>query len=161
MAVTTVLGDVQGDAQGEVLESRDAAWSRAQSDPEAFWREAADAIDWSEQQDSVLGVNPAQPDWFKGWRLNTCYNALDRHVDSGRGDQDALIFHSQMTSSSRRFTFRQLRDEVAQVAAGLVRLGVERGDRVVIYMPMIPEAVYPMRGAHFIRHSRTFWEVVR
>src|SRR6185295_11809847 len=82
--------------------------------------------------------------WFPGAQVNTCYNALDRHVEGGRADQLALIYDSPVTSTVRTFTYRQLRDEVARFAGVLVRRGVARGDRVVIYMPMVPEAVIAM-----------------
>ncbi|QJQ32555.1 AMP-binding protein [Sphingomonas lacunae] len=110
-------------------------------DPEAFWRQAAAAIDW------VTPPSRAWDDqggWFAGGALNTCFNALDRHVLAGRGDAIALIYDSPVTGTIRRFSFAEMLDEVGRVAAMLVRLGVGKGDRVVIYMPMIPETVFAM-----------------
>jgi propionyl-CoA synthetase len=114
-------------------------------DPERFWAEAAEAVDWYRTWDAVLDDSrPPFYRWFRGGLVNSCHNALDRHVDGGRADQDALIYDSPVTSTVRRFTFRQLRDEVARFAGVLARLGVGRGDRVIIYMPMVPEAVVGM-----------------
>jgi propionyl-CoA synthetase len=119
--------------------------ARSLQDPEAFWREAATAIDWYEPAEQVLDRN-AQPvaRWFRGGQLNTCYNALDRHVERGRADQLALIYDSPLTGKIKRFTYRELRDLTARCAGALRELGVQKGDRVLIYMPMIPEAVVAM-----------------
>jgi propionyl-CoA synthetase len=119
--------------------------ARSLRDPEGFWREAASAIDWQHPPDRVLDADRAPYyRWFRGGRLNTCHNALDRHADGGRGDQLALIYDSPVTNSIARFTYRELRDAVARCAGALASLGVARGDRVIIYMPMIPEAVMAM-----------------
>ena len=114
-------------------------------DPESFWAEAASAIDWERSWDVALDRS-AGPEsrWFAGARLNTAYNALDRHVEGGRGAQAALIYDSPVTATVRSYTYAELRDEVALFAGVLSRRGVGRGDRVVIYMPMIPEAVVAM-----------------
>ena len=82
--------------------------------------------------------------WFTGAQCNTCYNCLDRHVESGRGDQAALIYDSPITGSQKTFTYSELLDEVAAFGAGLQDLGIGKGDRVIIYMPMIPEAAIAM-----------------
>ncbi len=110
--------------------------------PDAFWADAAAGIDWERRWDAVLDTSD-KPfyRWFAGGRLNTCYNALDRHVDAGRGEQAALIHDSPLTGSQRTLTYRELRDEVALFAGALASSGVSRGDRVIIYMPMIPEAL--------------------
>ncbi|MFU8821088.1 MAG: propionyl-CoA synthetase [Gammaproteobacteria bacterium] len=114
-------------------------------EPEAFWAEAARAIHWDKPWDKVLDDSAAPLyRWFKGASLNTCYNALDRHVEGGRGDQAALIYDSPVTGTKASYTYAQLRDRVARLAGGLAAMGVERGDRVIIYMPMIPEAVIGM-----------------
>jgi propionyl-CoA synthetase len=114
-------------------------------EPEAFWAEAARAIHWDKPWDKVLDDSAAPLfRWFKGAALNTCYNALDRHVEGGRGDQAALIYDSPVTGTKASYTYAQLRDRVARLAGGLAEMGVERGDRVIIYMPMIPEAVIGM-----------------
>ncbi len=120
-------------------------YARWRAAPEAFWAEAAEAVHWYRRWDAVLDSSRAPFfRWFPGGQVNSCYNALDRHVENGRADQLALIYDSPVTSTVRTFTYRQLRDEVARFAGVLVRRGVVRGDRVVIYMPMVPEAVIAM-----------------
>jgi propionyl-CoA synthetase len=120
-------------------------YQRSLEQPEEFWAEAAAEIDWDEPWDRVLDDSRAPfYRWFPGGRLNTCYNALDRHVAGGRADQLALIYDSPVTDSQARFTYRELRDVVAQFAGALTAQGVGRGDRVVIYMPMVPEAAIAM-----------------
>lgn len=114
-------------------------------DPAAFWLSAASAISWSQSPSIACDTqHSATGRWFTDGVLNACYNAVDRHVDAGRGDQPALIHVSAMTQSERCHSFRELRDEVAKLAGALRRLGVAQGDRVVIYMPMISEAVFAM-----------------
>jgi propionyl-CoA synthetase len=123
----------------------EAIYRRSLDDPEGFWAEAAEALVWSRRWDRVLDDSrPPFYRWFPGGELNTCYNALDRHVEAGRGDQVALIWDSAMVGAVERYTFRALRDEVARCAGALRALGVEKGDRVILYMPMIPEAVISM-----------------
>ncbi|HVA15932.1 MAG TPA: propionyl-CoA synthetase [Stellaceae bacterium] len=118
---------------------------RSLADPEGFWGEAAAAIDWERRWDKVLDrVRPPFYRWFAGGRMNTCWNALDRHVERGRAEQLALIYDSPVTGRIERFTYRQLRDQVAKLAGALTALGVVRGDRVIIYMPLVPEAVMAM-----------------
>jgi propionyl-CoA synthetase len=122
-------------------------YRRSIDQPEEFWAEAAADIEWVKRWDRVLdGSRPPFYRWFTGGQLNTCYNALDRHVEHGRANQVALIYDSPVTDTVRRYAYRQLRDEVALFAGALRRLGVERGDRVVIYMPMVPEAAIAMLG---------------
>jgi len=117
---------------------------RSREDPEGFWGEAAEAIDWSERWERVLNTSKAPfYCWFEGGELNTCYNALDRHVPH-RGNQAALIYDSAVTHTTRTYTYRQLRAEVALFAGALSARGVSKGDRVLIYMPMIPQAVIAM-----------------
>jgi propionyl-CoA synthetase len=120
-------------------------YRRSLEEPEAFWAEAATAIDWIEPWQRVLD-NSAAPffKWFAGGKLNTCFNALDRHVERGRADQLALIYDSPLTGATATFTYRELRDVVARFAGALTAQGVERGDRVIVYMPMVPEAVIAM-----------------
>jgi propionyl-CoA synthetase len=121
------------------------AHARSLADPEGFWGEAAGGIDWERSFDRVLdSSNEPFYRWFVGGLLNTCHNAVDRHVAAGRGEQAALVYDSPVTGTVRRFTYRELRDEVARCAGGLLALGVRPGDRVVVYMPMIPEAVISM-----------------
>src|SRR5215468_6995228 len=123
----------------------EAMFRRALADPAGFWGEAADAIDWERRWDRVLDDRRAPFTlWFTGGRLNTCWNALDRHVERGRAEQVALIYDSPVTTRIEKFTYRQLRDEVALLAGVLRGLGVQKGDRVLIYMPMVPEAAMAM-----------------
>src|SRR5215472_9067542 len=122
-----------------------AAHRRSLVDREGFWAEAAQAIDWDKRWDTVLDESrPPFYRWFKGGRLNTCFNALDRHVDGGRAQQTALIYDSPATGTVRKFSYRELRDEVALLAGALRMHGVKVGDRVLIYMPMVPEAAMAM-----------------
>ena len=122
----------------------DDEFRRSLRDPESFWREAAAQITWREQPVRILDkASPERPRWFEGGVLNTCENALDRHVET-RGDQLALIWDSPVTGSVKRFTYRELRDQTALFAGALRAQGVQRGDRVVLYMPMVPEAIVAM-----------------
>jgi propionyl-CoA synthetase len=122
------------------------AHARSLSDPEGFWGEVAEGISWSKKWDKVLDAsNPPFYRWFSGAELNTCYNCLDRHVESGRGDQAALIYDSPVTGGTvKTYSYTQLRDEVATFAGVLAASGVSKGERVIIYMPMVPEAAIAM-----------------
>jgi propionyl-CoA synthetase len=123
----------------------DEVYRRAHEDPEGFWAARAEDIHWEKRWDRVLDASrPPYYRWFAGGVLNTCYNALDLHVDRGRGKQAALIYDSPVTQTIRTFSYLELRDAVARFAGALRRLGVERGDRVIIYMPAVPEAVIAM-----------------
>jgi len=121
------------------------AFQQSLTDPDKFWGAAAGGIDWYRQPTVVLDKsNPPFYRWFADGALNTCFNALDRHVRDGRGDQAALIYDSPVTGTGRTLTYRQLLDEVARFAGVLRDLGTGVGDRVVIYMPMVPEAIVAM-----------------
>jgi propionyl-CoA synthetase len=121
------------------------AYERSLRQPDAFWAHAAEAVSWERRWDQVLDVSRAPfARWFPGGVLNTCYNAVDRHVERGRGRQRALIYDSPVTGTVQAFTYSELRDRVAQLAGALRSLGVGKGDRVVIYMPAVPEAVFAM-----------------
>jgi len=110
--------------------------------PEEFWGQAAEGIDWDRRWDSVLdNTDPMTYRWFAGGRLNTCYNALDRHVERGRGEQAAMIYDSAVTDTKRTITYAELLSEVARFAGILAANDVGKGDRVIVYMPMIPEAI--------------------
>lgn len=122
----------------------DDVYSQSVKDPEKFWSEAATKVHWYHQWDKVLDVVDGHYRWFVGGCMNTCYNALDLHIHNGRANQLALIFDSPVTDTKKNYTYRQLRDRVAKVAGMLVNKGVYKGDRVVIYMPMIPEAIIAM-----------------
>src|SRR5262245_49367721 len=120
-------------------------YARSLSDPEGFWGAAAEDVHWDRRWDRVRDDSRSPfTRWFTGGRLNTCYNALDIHVDRGRGKQLALVYDSPVTHTVKAFTFFELRDAVARCAGALRRQGVEAGDRVIIYMPMVPEAVVAM-----------------
>ncbi len=120
-------------------------YAHAKADPEGFWAAAAEALDWDKKWDKVLDDSVAPfYRWFPGGRLNTCHNALDRHVETGRADQLALIHDSPVTGKVKTFTYRELRDDVALFAGALAARGVRHGDRVIIYMPMVPEAAIAM-----------------
>lgn len=115
------------------------------SDPERFWSEQANQIHWYRQPDQTLSKDEnGFYRWFPGGMLNTAYLALDYHVENGRADQVAMYYDSPVTQTKKKYTFRDMRDQSARIAGGLKKLGVERGDTVVIYMPMIPEAVMTM-----------------
>ena len=118
------------------------AW---QADPEEFWMTAAEAIDWVQKPSKALWDDAAPLyEWYKDASVNTCYNAVDRHVLAGRGDQTAIIYDSPITGRKQEITFAQLKDRVSALAGALREKGVEKGDRVIIYMPMIPEALDAM-----------------
>ena len=124
----------------------DEAYSRSMSDPEGFWGDVAEDIDWIKKWDKVLDdSNKPFYRWFTGGVVNTCYNALDRHVEAGHGDRLALIYDSPVTGNTvRKYTFSELRDEVAKFAGVLAAQGVTKGDRVIVYMPMVAEAAIAM-----------------
>ena len=120
-------------------------YARSVDDPEGFWGEAAQALDWYKPAVQVLDRDAKPtPRWFAGGEFNTCHNALDRHIDAGRGGQAALIYDSPVTGQKKTYTYAELRDAVARLAGAIRAVGVEKGDRVIVYMPMIPEAVMAM-----------------
>jgi len=123
----------------------DETYARSMRDPDGFWAAAAEDIHWDRRWDRVFD-DSRRPfyRWFEGGELNTCYNALDLHVDRGRGKQRALVYDSPVTGTVRTYTYFELRDAVALCAGMLRRQGIEKGDRVIIYMPMVPEAVIAM-----------------
>ncbi|MFD8459566.1 propionyl-CoA synthetase [Streptomyces antimycoticus] len=123
----------------------DETYHRSLEDVEGFWLDAAAAIDWTRPPTQALDDSRAPLlRWFPDGELNTSYNALDRHVENGHGDRTALIHDSPVTGAVRRFSYAELRDEVALFAGALRSLGVAKGDRVIVYMPMVPEAVIAM-----------------
>ncbi|MDH4231721.1 MAG: propionyl-CoA synthetase [Nitrospirota bacterium] len=123
----------------------DEVFRQSIQDPEAFWGRAAEAIRWYRKWDKILDdTNKPFYRWFAGGELNTCYNALDTHVEGGRGDQVALIYDSPVTKTIQKFTYREVLDLVAKFAGVLKGQGVEKGTTVIIYMPMIPQAVFAM-----------------
>jgi propionyl-CoA synthetase len=133
---------MDGSTGGSRYDEVYGAW---QADPEAYWRRAADAIAWDVAPRRVFDASAGvYGRWFPDGRLNTCHNALDRHVAAGRGGQAALIWDSPITGRQARFTYAELLDRVARTAGALAARGVGAGDRVIIYMPMVPEAAIAM-----------------
>ncbi|MGE3290669.1 MAG: propionyl-CoA synthetase [Geminicoccaceae bacterium] len=122
-----------------------SVYERSLADPAGFWGEAAAELHWDRPWDRVLDDTKAPfYRWFAGGRLNICYNAVDRHVAAGRGSQAAIIHDSPVTASTRTISYRELQDLVSRFAGALVRHGVGKGDRVIVYMPMVPEALVAM-----------------
>ena len=121
------------------------AFRESVEDPEHFWGAAAENVHWYKKYERVLNsTNPPFYRWFEGGVINSCYNALDYHVENGLKNRIALIYDSPVTGTVKRYTYGELLGRVARCAGGLQNLGVCKGDRVVIYMPMIPEAVIAM-----------------
>ncbi len=126
------------------MSQRDS-YARWQQDPDRFWLDAAQALRW--KRAPAVGRSTLESPsgrWFSDGVLNACENAVDRHVEAGHGDRAALVHVSAMTGRERRYSYAELRDEVARLAGALQRVGVSAGDRVIIYMPMVPEAVFAM-----------------
>jgi len=120
-------------------------YAGCQADPEAFWMKAAEAIDWVKPPSKALWDDDAPMyEWFKDAQVNTCYNAVDRHVEAGNGDRVAIIYDSPVTGHKSKTTYADLQTQVAALAGGLAAKGIISGDRVIIYMPMIPEALVAM-----------------
>ena len=123
----------------------DQAYDQSINDPDKFWGAIAEDCHWYKKWDKVLDdSNKPFYRWFTGGETNTCYNAVDLHVDNGMGDQDAIIYDSPVTNTIKKYTYSELKDIVAKFAGVLASKGVGKGDRVVIYMPMIPEAAFAM-----------------
>jgi propionyl-CoA synthetase len=121
------------------------AFRESIENPDAFWGKAAEEIVWDKKWDKVLdSSNPPFYRWFTGGMLNTCYNAVDYHCEQGRGDQPAIIYDSPVTDTYKQYTYNELKERVSKMAGFLKELGVEKGDTVLIYLPMIPEAVMSM-----------------
>ncbi|MDO5051290.1 MAG: AMP-binding protein [Pseudoclavibacter sp.] len=126
-------------------DSYEPIWRRSLEDPEGFWLETAELVDWDVKPERALETRGEHEwRWFPGGRLNTCYNAVDRHVAAGHGDRTAVIYDSAMTGTQKRLSYAELQERVARFAGVLRQAGVETGDRVVIYLPMIPEAIVAM-----------------
>ena len=120
-------------------------YARWQADPDAYWLDMAKAIDWIKPPEKAFDPTAGiYGRWFPDATCNTCFNALDRHVRDGRGQQVALIHDSPVTGTKARYTYAQMLEEVATLGAVLQELGVAKGDRVLIYMPMVPEAAFAM-----------------
>src|SRR5262249_51639840 len=138
--------DIRGSEPMNIHNSRyHEVHARSLADPEGFWAEAAREIDWIAPAKKIFDPSTgAYGRWFSGAVVNTCYNALDRHVAGGRAEQVALIHDSPLTNSIMKFTYAELLHEVKTLAAIMQDFGVAKGDRVILYMPMVPEAVVAM-----------------
>ena len=120
-------------------------YSSSIKDRESFWKKVSDDIFWYKKPSKILNSsNPPFYKWFEDGITNTCYNALDFHIDKGRGDRTAIIYDSPITGEKSKFSYKELRDKVSVFAGALKNQGINKGDRVIIYMPMIPEAVIAM-----------------
>ena len=124
------------------------------NDPEKFWGEAADDIFWFKKPTKILNKsNPPFYKWYEDGVTNTCYNALDIHIDQGKGSKTALIYDSPITENKSKFSYEELRSKVSKFAGALKDQGVNKGDRVIIYMPMIPEAVVAMLACATVSYT--------
>lgn len=120
-------------------------YTAAKADPEAFWMSEAEKIDWMTKPSKALfDDNAPFYEWFKDAQVNTCYNAVDRHVKAGKGDQTAIIYDSPITGSKGTVSYAELQERTARLGGAMQQLGVEKGDRVIIYMPMVPDALVAM-----------------
>ena len=120
-------------------------YEKSIKNPEDFWKSLSDDIFWFKKPTKILNSsNPPFYKWYEDGKTNTCYNALDLHVENGLGDNTALIYDSPITGNKAKYTFNELKSRVSKFAGALKNQGVEKGDRVVIYMPMVPEAVIAM-----------------
>ena len=125
--------------------SYDEAYNVSINKPEEFWAQAAEAVSWIKKWDVIFtSPKPQFYKWFEGAQMNTCYNAVDRHVESGRKDQVAIIYDSPVTNTVKKITYGEVLASVSLVAGMLEKAGVKKGDRVIIYMPMIPETLFAM-----------------
>ena len=125
----------------------DEVYKQSLEEPKVFWGNAAEAVQWEKKWDTVLDDSKAPfYRWFVGGRINACYNCVDLHVEKGRRDQVAIIYDSPVTNTVRKITYGELLEKVAEFAGVLDGLGVRKGDRVIIYMPMIPESLVAMLG---------------
>ncbi|XP_061524169.1 acyl-CoA synthetase short-chain family member 3, mitochondrial isoform X2 [Phycodurus eques] len=133
------------DAREAAAERYSRTFAEARDRPEQYWAQVGQDIRWFEPWSKTLDAeDPMFPHWFAGGKLNMCYNAVDRHVEDGRGEQAAVIYDSPVTGTKRIITYRELRDQVSRLAGVLVKNGVRKGDLVVIYMPMVPQAMFAM-----------------
>ncbi|XP_068619643.1 acyl-CoA synthetase short-chain family member 3, mitochondrial [Battus philenor] len=151
--------DVQKYGESGVTEEYTEAHRRSLEKPEEFWAEVGQELTWTKPWDRVLdNTNPPFTKWWVGGEMSVCYNAVDRHVAAGRGDQVALVHDSPLTDTVRRITYAELQNQVSRLAGALKSLGVERGSRVLIYMPLVPEAVIAMLATNRIGaiHSVVF-----
>ena len=122
--------------------------------PEKFWKEVSEEIFWFKKPTKILNkTNPPFFKWFEDGTTNTCYNALDFHIDNGLGEKTALIYDSPITGNKAKFTYNELRSKVSKFSVALKNQGLQKGDRAIIYMPMVPEAVVAMLSLSLIHIS--------
>ncbi|XP_052753973.1 acyl-CoA synthetase short-chain family member 3, mitochondrial [Galleria mellonella] len=139
------VADIASYGESEVTEEYKKAYKRSLDDPEGFWGEVGQELEWTKPWDRVLdNKNPPFTKWWVGGEMSVCHNAVDRHVTSGRGDNVALVHDSPLTDTVKKITYTELQDQVSRIAGKLASLGVTRGSRVLIYMPLIPEAIIAM-----------------
>lgn len=120
-------------------------YNQSIQNPEAFWAEQAQQVDWFTQPQTILSAEEnGYPMWYKDGSLNACYLALDKHIADGFGEAIALIYDSPVTQTVKKYTYNEVKSEVARLAGGLVSLGLKKGHTAVIYMPMIPQATFAM-----------------
>ena len=125
---------------------------------EDFWKEIADNIFWYKKPSKILNSsNPPFYKWYEDGTTNTCYNAIDFHIDNGRGEKLAIIYDSPITKSKKTFTYNQLKEKVSLFSGVLKNQGINKGDRVIIYMPMIPEAVIRSEERRVGKECRSRW----
>ncbi|CAH2054903.1 unnamed protein product, partial [Iphiclides podalirius] len=151
--------DIERYGDSGVTEEYTKAYRRSLEDPEGFWAEVGHELTWTKPWDRVLdNTNPPFTKWWPGGEMSVCYNAVDRHVEAGSGDKIALVHDSPLTDTVRRITYTELLDQVSRLAGKLLELGVSKGCRVLIYMPLIPEAVVAMLATNRIGaiHSVVF-----
>ncbi|XP_063536075.1 acyl-CoA synthetase short-chain family member 3, mitochondrial [Cydia strobilella] len=151
--------DIESYGESGVTEQYQKAYHRSLVDPEGFWADVAKEIEWAKPWDKVLDhSNPPFTKWWVGGEFSVCHNAIDRHVEKGQGDSVALVHDSPLTDTVRRITYSEMRDQVSRLAGKLTELRVTRGCRVLIYMPLIPEAVIAMLATNRIGgiHSVVF-----
>ncbi|KAM3960800.1 LOW QUALITY PROTEIN: acyl-CoA synthetase short-chain family member 3, mitochondrial [Aphomia sociella] len=152
------VADIESYGFGEVTDEYKIAYQRSLDEPEDFW-EVGNELDWTKDWDRVLdNTNPPFTKWWVGGELSVCYNAVDRHVANGRGDNVALVHDSPLTDTVQKFTYAELQYQVSRIAGKLADLGVTRGSRVLIYMPLIPQAIIAMLATNRIGaiHSVVF-----
>ena len=128
-----------------MTESFNKIYHESIQNPEKFWQNVSEDIFWFKKPSKILNKsNPPFYKWFEDGVTNTCYNAIDTHIDKGNGDKIALIYDSPITNNKAKFTYNELREKISKFAGALHNQGIKKGDRVIIYMPMIPEAVIAM-----------------
>ncbi|XP_075984857.1 acyl-CoA synthetase short-chain family member 3, mitochondrial [Anticarsia gemmatalis] len=153
------FAEIESFGEIDVTPEYQEAHRRSINDPEGFWGEVAKELDWTKPWEKVLdNSNPPFTKWWAGGEMSVCYNAVDRHVAAGKGDQVALVHDSPLTDTVRKITYSEIKDQVSRLAGKLASLGVTRGSRVLIYMPLIPEAIFAMLATNRIGaiHSVVF-----